>query len=74
MNKQEEAFEARKEHIITKIKNQIPWVDIKEYSHNIITLWLGALETEYGLDEVKKLIRETRLKYLGWGWVLETPT
>ena len=72
MNKQEETKEEpSKQELIKKIKDEIPFVDIKPYSHNIINLTLNLLCTEYGQEEVNNLIRETDLKDLGWGWVIK---
>ena len=56
----------RKQELIKAIKDQIPYVDIKPYSHNIIGLKLQMLSTEYGQEEANKLIRETKLKDIGW--------
>ena len=55
-----------KEDIIKKIKSEIPFVDIKPFSHNIISLKLELLAEKYGQEEVNKLILSTKLKDLGW--------
>ena len=55
-----------KEEIIKKIKQEIPFVDVKPFSHNIISLELRILARDYGLKEVEKLINTTKLKSLGW--------
>tara|TARA_R110002096_G_scaffold369153_1_gene562444 strand:+ start:733 stop:936 length:204 start_codon:yes stop_codon:yes gene_type:complete len=60
----------KKEELIIAIKNEIPFVDIKPYSHNIIGLKLELLEKEFGEKEVIELIKNTNLKYLGWGYIL----
>lgn len=60
-----------KEQIIEKIKQEIPFVDIKPFSHNIISLELRLLEKKYGEEEVKNLIKSTKLKDLGWGHFIE---
>ena len=60
-----------KKEIINKIKEEIPYVDIKPYSHNIINLCLRQLAEEYGKEEAFSLIKSTRLKDLGWGYLLE---
>ena len=60
-----------KKEIINKIKEEIPYVDIKPYSHNIISLELRILGENYGQEEVISLIKSTRLKELGWGYLLE---
>ena len=56
-----------KEEIINTIKKEIPFIDVKPYSHNIINLNLMILEKKYGQEEVNKLIKKTKLKDLGWG-------
>ena len=60
-----------KEDIINKIKKEIPFIDVKTYSHNIISMNLMILEKNYGQEEVNKLIKNTKLKDLGWGWILK---
>ena len=54
------------EEIIQSIKNEIPYVDIKEYSHNIISLELRMYSEIKGDEETYKLIRELGLDKLGW--------
>jgi len=62
-----------KEQIIEKIKQEIPFIDVKPFSHNIISLELRLLEEKFGEEEVYNLINSTDLKYKGWGHiVLET--
>jgi hypothetical protein len=60
-----------KEEIINKIKKEIPYVDVKPFSHNIIGLELNVLAEKYGQEEVEKIVRETNLKNIGWGYILE---
>ncbi len=55
-----------KEEIIKNIKSEIPYVDIKPFCHNIISLELRLLAEEYGQEEANKLIRTTKLSKLGW--------
>ena len=54
---------------INTIKAEIPYVDIKPYSHNIINLTLRSIGEQFGDDVAKRLIASTKLKDLGWGWV-----
>jgi len=54
------------EEIIQSIKNEIPYVDIKEYSHNIISLELRMYSEIKGDEETYKLIKELGLDELGW--------
>ncbi len=60
-----------KQKHIEIILREIPFVDIKPYSHNIINLELSVLADNYGEEEAKKLIKNTQLKNLGWGYLLE---
>ena len=60
-----------KGEIIKTIKEEIPYIYIKPYSHNIIMFGLQTLCENYGKEEVISLIKSTRLKDLGWGYVLE---
>ena len=54
------------EEIIQSIKNEIPYVDIKEYSHNIISLELRMYSEIKGDEETYKLIKQLGLDELGW--------
>ena len=45
-----------KDQIIEKIKQEIPFIDVKPFSHNIISLELRLLEEKYGEKEVYNLI------------------
>ena len=58
-----------KEQIIAKIKQEIPYVDVKPYSHNIISLELTILEEVAGREAVVELVKTTELKNKGWGWL-----
>tara|TARA_R110000803_G_scaffold146566_1_gene212303 strand:- start:194 stop:415 length:222 start_codon:yes stop_codon:yes gene_type:complete len=60
-----------KQEIIKKIKEEIPYIDIKPYSHNIIGLELSILEQVAGKEAVIELVKTTRLKNLGWHYILE---
>jgi hypothetical protein len=48
------------------ILKEIAYVDIKPYSHNIISLALGAIARGWGKPEANKVIDEFGLKDLGW--------
>ena len=58
-----------KEEIIATIKKEIPFVDIKLYSHNIISMNLGYLEEVAGREAVVEIVKSTELKNLGWGFI-----
>ena len=57
------------QEIIEKIKHEIPFVDIKPYSHNIINLELRLLEEVAGREAVVELVQTTELKNKGWGFI-----
>ena len=48
------------------IKKEIPYVDLKPFSHNIISIGLMIIAKEYGKEEANKTIRDFNLKELGW--------
>lgn len=49
-----------------EIKEQADWVDIKPYSHNIISIGLRAIAKKWGKEEANKTITELGLDTLGW--------
>jgi len=49
-----------------QIKKEVPYVDIKPYSHNIIGLVLMQIAKEFGKDEANKAIDDFGLVNLGW--------
>ena len=56
------------------LDKEIPYIDIKPYSHNIVALALKMLTDEIGRDETKKIIKDKYqvLKVLGWGhWFID---
>ena len=53
------------------IDREIPYIDIKEYSHNIIGLELGALMEICSKEQVKKIVIEKGLDKLGWEHLAE---
>jgi hypothetical protein len=48
------------------ILEEIPFVDVKPYSHNIISIALQAINKGWGNKEANRVIREFGLKSLGW--------
>lgn len=48
------------------IKKEIPYVDLKPFSHNIISISLSIIAKEYGKEEANKTIRDFKLDELGW--------
>tara|TARA_R100001015_G_C4474285_1_gene56889 strand:- start:54 stop:482 length:429 start_codon:yes stop_codon:yes gene_type:complete len=53
------------------IKREIPYVGIKPYSHNIISITLRAIAEEYGDEEAEYIVATTELKNMGWGYILK---
>lgn len=49
-----------------EIRQQVPWIGIKPYSHNLIGLTLGCIAEEYGETEANKAIKDFGLDKLGW--------
>ena len=55
------------EDYIKKIRNEMPYVDVKPYSHNIITICLNALaELGWNDEQIDQLIQDEGLNSLGW--------
>jgi len=48
------------------IKKEIPYIDIKPYSHNIVSISLQAIAKEYGKQEADKAINDFNLEQFGW--------
>eukprot|EP01050_Picozoa_sp_SAG11_P011666 SAG11_NODE_1252_length_5386_cov_29.101759_4_plen_69_part_00 len=63
MNTEEE--EKLKE-LYNKIKKEIPYIDIKSYSHNIISLTLNIMSEEFGEEKANETIVKLGLDKLGW--------
>ena len=54
------------------IENEIPFIDIKPYSHNIISITLRIINDEYGEQEAVNIIADNyELQEKGWGYILE---
>lgn len=59
----ENAFENLKE----EIEEEIPYIDIKPYSHNIINLQLNRMAKDFGDEKTKEFIRNNEdLMAKGW--------
>ena len=52
------------------ISDEAPYVDIKEYSHNIIGMTLEQIDKEFGFEKVKEIVIKYRLDEKGWSYVL----
>jgi hypothetical protein len=51
---------------LERIDKEIPYIDVKEYSHNIIGLQLGLLMRICSKEQVKKIVIEKGLDKMGW--------
>ena len=49
-----------------KVLEEIPFIDIKPFSHNIISLELRIIAEEYGQDVANKIIQDFKLDERGW--------
>jgi len=59
-------------NMMEKIENEIPYIDIKPFSHNIINLELRLMEELVGEERVVEFIRDNEdLMEKGWGWIVE---
>ncbi len=59
------------EQLQYEIINEIPYVNIKPYSHNIIGLKLKIMGDTFGKQEVYDIVNNTELKSIGWGHMLD---
>jgi len=48
------------------IAQEVPYIDVKPYSHNIVGLLLQAIDNRFGKDEANKAIVDFRLERKGW--------
>ena len=48
------------------IEDEVMFVNVKPYSHNIINIALGAIAHEYGDEAVNQVIGDLDLERLGW--------
>ncbi|MCP6727078.1 MAG: hypothetical protein KJI69_03580 [Patescibacteria group bacterium] len=55
-----------KEELIAQIRTEMPYIDIKPYSHNIIGIVLGQIAEKFGDTEAENTIKELHLDKRGW--------
>jgi len=48
------------------IRREVDYVDIRPYSHNIISLVLRAIASHYGKNKANQAIKDFGLKKRGW--------
>tara|TARA_R100001086_G_scaffold203084_1_gene119176 strand:- start:151 stop:366 length:216 start_codon:yes stop_codon:yes gene_type:complete len=53
------------------IEEEIPFIDKKPFSHNLISLYLRMINEKFGEQAVVNYIADSDLKDLGWGYILE---
>ena len=53
-----------------KILHEIPYIDIKPYSHNIISLELRLISEKYGMTTANQVIEDFRLDTKGWSKII----
>ena len=53
------------EHI-TIINNEIPYVDMRTFSHSIITMELNIIDSIYGEEVAQAVLKFLKLDDLGW--------
>jgi hypothetical protein len=49
-----------------KIECEVPYVDKKPYSHNIISLVLSTIENKFGRAAAIKAMKDFKLNKKGW--------
>ena len=54
------------DYYFNKIKYERQYVDVKPYSHNIISLELQIVSEKFGQAKANTIIRELKLDELGW--------
>ena len=54
------------EELRERIDDEVPYVDVKPFSHNIISLTLQMIDKQYGKKEANKAIGDFGLEKLGW--------
>ena len=59
------------EQLQYEIINEIPYVNIKPYSHNIIGIKLKIMGDTFGKQEVYDIVNNTELKNIGWKHLLD---
>ena len=52
--------------LLVKIFSELPYVNIKPFSHNIISITLLIIEKEFGEQKVIDAIKICKLDEIGW--------
>ena len=56
--------------LYSKIEEEVPYIDIKPFSHNLIGLSLRQIANEFGQDRANEAIEHFDLEELGWSKVV----
>lgn len=59
-------FDPDYQRIVANIDAQVDYVNIKQYSHNIISVCLREAANKFGTAAANDLIEEFELEKLGW--------
>ena len=54
------------EDLRKEIKKEAHYVDVKSYSHNIISIALQSIDRQFGTEEANRAVRDFKLERLGW--------
>jgi len=54
------------EIMLERIDREIPYINVKKYSHNIIGFRLGALMPVCSKEQIKNIVKERGLDKMGW--------
>lgn len=54
-----------------KLEREVPCIDIKPFSHNIVRLILSSVAKDEGFDAANSLIDEFKLEEKGWKKVVK---
>ncbi len=49
-----------------KIAEEVPYIDIKPYSHNIISCYLKSIMDDFGIDVFNETLEKFDLEEKGW--------
>jgi len=58
-----------KSEILEKIGEEVPFIDVKPFSHNLVGMLLNMLAKQHGQEEANKAIDDYELEELGWSKV-----
>ena len=56
------------EELRQAIINELMYVDIRPYSHNLVGLYMDELERNYGIKEVKRIVNDHASLWESKGW------